>query len=125
MFPSFTDDTEEEIPKTYRGTSIDSKQEWWIILALNRLGKQFNYQWHVLGGRVRGGYIIDFYVYSAPRNFFIEYYGGYWHEGTMGSDDAFRERNIEHETGMQVFGIFEKDGATEQTIYNAVRKICV
>jgi hypothetical protein len=49
-----------------QGQAPDSKEEWWISKALDRLGLSYTYQYPVNGGRQRGGYLIDFVVHTVP-----------------------------------------------------------
>lgn len=66
--------------KPVQGIMPDSKEEYWCALALYRLKLDFIFQKHVMGGRTgRGGQVVDFWVYTAPKPTPIYIQGDYWH----------------------------------------------
>jgi hypothetical protein len=79
-----------------QGQAPDSKEEWWISKALDRLGLSYTYQYPVNGGRQRGGYLIDFVVHTVPLWTMIEPEGNHWHTGELGSDDKKRDADVEN-----------------------------
>jgi hypothetical protein len=89
------DKTEEEPIGLIQGQVPDSKQEWWISRALDRLRLPYTYQYPVNGGRVRGGYMIDFVVHTVPLYTMIEPIGNHWHTGELGADDKKRQADVE------------------------------
>lgn len=86
---------EEEPIGLIQGQVPDSKQEWWISRALDRLKLSYTYQYPVNGGRQRGGYIIDFVVHTVPLWTMIEPIGNHWHTGELGADDKKRQADVE------------------------------
>jgi hypothetical protein len=91
-----TEDREAEEPiGLIQGQVPDSKQEWWISKALDRLKLPYTYQYPVNGGRQRGGYMIDFIVHTVPLATMIEPIGNHWHTGELGADDKKRQADIE------------------------------
>lgn len=59
-----------------------SKLEWYIATALWRLKLSFLYQYPLNGGRfLRGGIVLDFYVYTTPLPTPLFAHGDYWHPG--------------------------------------------
>jgi hypothetical protein len=81
-----------------QGQVPDSKQEWWIARALDRLKIPYTYQYPVNGdGRQRGSYRIDFVVYTVPLATMIEPEGNHWHTGELGSDDKKRDADVEEQ----------------------------
>jgi len=78
-----------------QGQVADSKQEWWVAQALGRLGLPYDYQYPVQGGRTRGGYLVDFVVYTTPLATMIEPIGNHWHTGELGADDRKRQADVE------------------------------
>lgn len=78
-----------------QGQVPDSKQEWWVGSALNRLAIPWTYQFPVNGGRSRGGYLIDFVVHTDPLATMFEIEGNHWHTGELGADDKKRQADIE------------------------------
>lgn len=79
-----------------QGQVPDSKEEWWISKALDRIGLPYTYQFPVNGGRERGGYLIDFLVHTVPLATMVEPVGNHWHTGELGSDDKKRQADVEN-----------------------------
>lgn len=89
----FYEDPEDEIG-LIQGRLAGSKNEWYVSIALDRLGLDYRFQMPIGGGRMfRGGYILDFLVYTAPLPTPLEVLGTYWHGGTK-DDVTFRFANI-------------------------------
>ncbi len=79
----FKEPKDEEIIQPVQGQIPSSKEEYWVALALERLGIAFIYQYSISGGRsVRGGQVIDFLAYTVPLPTPIFVQGEYWHGGT-------------------------------------------
>lgn len=85
----------EEVIGLIQGQVPDSKEEWWIAKALNRLEMGYIYQYPVFGGRTRGGYMVDFVVNTVPLATMIEPEGNHWHTGELGADDRKRDADVE------------------------------
>lgn len=94
--PAREEKPEEEPIGLIQGQVPDSKEEWWIARALDRLKLPYTYQYPVNGGRARGGYLIDFLVHTAPLATMIEPEGNHWHTGELGSDDRKRDADVEN-----------------------------
>jgi hypothetical protein len=86
---------EEEPIGLIQGQTPDSKEEWWIARALDRLKLSYTYQYPVNGGRARGGYMIDFVVHTVPLWTMVEPIGNHWHTGELGADDKKRQADVE------------------------------
>jgi hypothetical protein len=86
---------EEEPIGLIQGQVPDSKEEWWIARALDRLKLSYTYQYPVNGGRARGGYMIDFVVHTVPLWTMVEPIGNHWHTGELGADDKKRQADVE------------------------------
>lgn len=92
-----TDEVPEDEPMgTIQGKVPDSKEEWWVSRALDRLGLPYTYQYPINGGRQRGGYMIDFLVHTVPLATMIEPVGNHWHTGELGADDKKRQADVEN-----------------------------
>jgi hypothetical protein len=87
---------EEEPIGLIQGMMPDSKEEWWISRALDRLKLSYTYQYPINGGRQRGGYLIDFLVHTVPLATIIEPIGNHWHTGELGADDKKRQADVEN-----------------------------
>ena len=108
-----------------QGQTPDSKQEWWVAKALNRIGIPYTYQYPVNGGRQRGGYMIDFLVQTVPLATMVEPVGNHWHTGELGADDKKRQADVE--TLMQdiartpIVNLWIPDMIDEDTVYQKLR----
>lgn len=57
-----------------------SSYEYNVARALESLGYGYIFQYEILGGRrLRGGYIIDFLVFTTPNSTAVFVNGDYWH----------------------------------------------
>jgi hypothetical protein len=119
------DKAPEEPMGLIQGQVPDSKEEWWIAKALNRIGVSYTYQYPVSGGRTRGGYLVDFVVNTTPLATMIEPIGNHWHTGELGSDDKKRQADVESE--MQSFcripivNLWIPDLMDEETVFQKLR----
>lgn len=69
--------------KPIQGMIPDSKEEYWVALALYRLHLDFEYQHQLFGGRkYKGGQVIDFWVFTVPLPTPIFVQGWYFHYAT-------------------------------------------
>lgn len=61
----------------------DSKEEYWVALALYKLHIDFVFQYQLFGGRkYKGGQVVDFWVYTMPLPTPILVQGWYFHYST-------------------------------------------
>ena len=61
----------------------DSKEEYWVALALYKLHIDFVFQYQLFGGRkYKGGQVVDFWVYTMPLPTPILVQGWYFHYAT-------------------------------------------
>ena len=66
-----------------QGMMPDSKEEYWVALALYRLKLDFEYQYQLFGGRrYKGGQVVDFWVKTVPLPTPILVQGYYFHYAT-------------------------------------------
>ena len=75
----------EPFPEVQRiqGIMPDSKEEYWVALALYRLHLDFEFQYQLFGGRkYKGGQVIDFWVFTVPLPTPIFVQGWYFHYAT-------------------------------------------
>lgn len=69
--------------KRVQGIMPDSKEEYWVALALYKLKIDFEFQYQLFGGRkYKGGQVIDFWVYTMPLPTPIFVQGWYFHYAT-------------------------------------------
>lgn len=66
-----------------QGIMPDSKEEYWVALALYKLHIDFVFQYQLFGGRkYKGGQVVDFWVYTMPLPTPILVQGWYFHYAT-------------------------------------------
>jgi hypothetical protein len=89
--------------RNIQGQQAQSIPEWFIAKALWKYKHVFIYQYAITNmSGVRGAYKVDFLVTStAPMSTPLEYFGDYWHEGQLGSEDQFRIIQINDAFGGQ------------------------
>ena len=69
--------------KPIQGMMPDSKEEYWVALALYKLKLDFEFQYQLFGGRkYKGGQVIDFWVFTQPLPTPIFVQGWYFHYAT-------------------------------------------
>jgi hypothetical protein len=109
-----------------QGQTPDSKEEWWIAKALNRLGISYTYQYPVQGGRTRGGYLVDFVVNTEPLATMIEPIGNHWHTGELGADDKKRQADVEAEMQsfcrIPILNLWIPDLFDEETVFQRLNQ---
>lgn len=61
----------------------DSKEEYWVALALWKLHIDFVFQYQLFGGRkYKGGQVVDFWIYTKPLPTPLLVQGWYFHYAT-------------------------------------------
>lgn len=110
-----------------QGQVPDSRQEWWVAKALNRIGIPYTYQYPIQGGRTRGGYLIDFVVQTVPLATMFEVEGNHWHTGELGADDKKRKADIEDimqdQARTPIESLWVPDLLDEDTVFMKLRSI--
>lgn len=84
------------LPKRYRIKGKKASDlEWRVYQALLRLGwadDDIDFQVPVLGGRLAGGLLLDFVVWTPAMPVIIEPNGDYWHTATIQKIEHDRAR---------------------------------
>ena len=82
--------------RNIQGQPAQSVPEWYIAKSLWKYKHTLIYQYAIMNvSGVRGAYKVDFLVTSTvPRSTPLEYFGGHWHEGQLGSEDRMRIMQI-------------------------------
>lgn len=66
-----------------QGIMPDSKEEYWVALALYKLHIDFVFQYQLFGGRkYKGGQVVDFWIYTMPLPTPLLVQGYYFHYAT-------------------------------------------
>ena len=109
-----------------QGKVADSKQEWWVAQALERLKLNYIYQYPINGGSTRGGYKVDFVVLTVPLATMVEPIGDHWHTGELGADD--RKRQVDVENAMRdiartpILNLWIPDLLDRETVFLKLRR---
>lgn len=113
-------ETEPEQIGLINGMTPDSKEEYWIALALWRLKLTFFYQFIVLGGRnVRGGLVLDFLVDVPPVWTPLVFNGEWWHRNE--SQERFNMALLQQEFGVEPVVIWGDEVPDKETTFQVVR----
>lgn len=117
-------DARDEPPFFIRGMKADSKEEWWVFLALERLaeasGLQWEYQVPVFGGRTRaGGNVVDFIVYTAGRVIWLDPMGRYFHTGR--NEDRLEMMDAARKKGAELLAWFTDETPTKEIMYTFLK----
>lgn len=69
--------------KPVQGIMPDSKEEYWVALALYKLHIDFVFQYQLFGGRkYKGGQVVDFWIHTMPLPTPLLVQGWYFHYAT-------------------------------------------
>jgi len=74
------------------GEPADSKEEWYISVALEWAGFDYSYQHQVGIPGTRGSQRLDFLVYTPGRWTILDVRGRYWHSGV--NEDEIEIRDV-------------------------------
>lgn len=108
------------------GKKVGSTIEWYVAIALVRLGWEFDVQVSYFGGRaVSGGMVLDFLVYTLPNPTPVFVQGAYWHSSSRGDVDALQVANLRRYFGGSLrspITLDEDDLLTPEMAYNTCYK---
>ena len=117
---------EENDIREVNGIMPGSKEEYWVALALRRLDLQFVFQMPISGGRsVRGGQVIDFFVYTVPIPTPVFVQGKYWHGGAKSASSQFKVQQAQRYFGGQAqppVEIWDEEIPDRETTYQVVKR---
>lgn len=111
----------EELPQI-QGKQPDSKEEYWVAMALERLRIKYLFQFDLVEPRIRGGITIDFLI-LFPFGIPMEIMGEYWHPGEMEASERFRQNEIENYFGQKVIYLWTLDLTDPETTYSKVKQV--
>jgi hypothetical protein len=81
---------EPPVEQMYIQNKKASAPEWRVGKALDRLGVKYQFQKSILGGRVPGGQVLDYYIYTVPLPTPLNVQGEYSHRLAKGYTDALK-----------------------------------
>ena len=100
--------------------------EYFVALALEKMGVRYKFQQDFLGGRqVKGGFVLDFLVLTVPLPTPVWVHGEYWHKGKQRAIDAFQEATIFWLLEGRILPavvLFGQDLQTEEMAYRTVKR---
>jgi len=135
MLPGFRDNPTGKAPKLddpaaqppffIKGEEADSRDEYWVSLALDRIeeltGWTWEYQVSVDGGRRRrGGQVLDFLLNTPGRKTIIDVRGKYWHTGSR--DDLRDVEDVARKRNWRLIGWFTDETPSKETVYQKLKK---
>lgn len=86
-----------------------------VYQALQKMGVEFQYQAAMYGGRLRGGTVIDFIVYTPPNPTALYVDGPYWHRKERGYEEAIIEENLKRD-GYRILRIVQDSETYEKAL---------
>lgn len=98
----------------------DSINEWYVSLALDKLGLDYNYQVALGMVGVRGSQSIDFVVYKPQGGIPVFVQGAHWHRLQTESEDELKQAAAEHRYKNKVVLLMEDETSTREKAYTAV-----
>ena len=111
-----------------QGIWPDSKEEYWVALALYRLKLDFKFQYNLFGGRkYKGGQVVDFWVKTVPLPTPIFVQGYYFHYATAekASISRFNIMYLESQLrgkAMKPVEIFDIEIPTPEDAYQVTKR---
>lgn len=104
-----------------QGIMPDSKNEYYVALALDKVGLDYRFQVPLGTFGVRGSQVIDFVVYNpTAKAVFVQ--GEYWHGRQTESEDTLKHAAAEKYYGRgNVIDLMGEETNTPEKAYQAVR----
>jgi hypothetical protein len=103
---------------------VDSINEYYVAMALDELGFEYQYQKYVGIPGVRGLIIIDFLVYTIPKPTPLFVHGTYWHTGKKKAESEFQIAALNQRmrgTWAEAVIIWENECESVEDAKNALR----
>ena len=115
-----------ESPGLIQGQMPKSLPEWWASLALDKLKLGYEFQYSVMGGySIRGGQIVDFFVYTVPLPTPVQIEGDYWHGGVKNAETQFKNAQLNRYFegyAQKVEEIWVEKSDDRESVFNKIRK---
>ncbi len=113
-------DAEPEIGLV-NGMVPDSKNEYFVSLALDKLSLDYMYQYALDGGSsVRGGQSIDFVVFN-PRPIPVFIQGEHWHTQSTVNEDILKQAAAEQHFGVRPVLLMGEETDTIEKAFKVVK----
>ena len=115
-------DAEDDVIGIVQGIIPDSKNEWFVSLALDKLEIDYMFQVSIGGGRgTRGGQVIDFLVF-IPKATPVFVQGAYWHSGKTENEDILKQAFAEAYYNVKPILLAENETDTKEKALQVVRE---
>lgn len=123
--PEILRDPKDEPPFFVRGRQADSKDEYWVALALDKIEKITGWTWEyqvpVFGGRERaGGNVIDFLVHTPGRRTILDPMGKPFHTGHR--EDRYQMERVARRMNCELIAWFTDQTRTREATYSFLRQ---
>lgn len=111
---------EDDVIGMVQGIMPGSKNEFYVALALEKLGIEFMFQFALYGGRsVRGGQVVDFVVFN-PKAIPVFIQGEYWHNKASENEDIMKQAAAEEYFKTKPVLLMGEETDTKDKAYQAV-----
>lgn len=118
---------ERNLPTVIQGKQVDSKEEARAAVALDMLGIGYEYQKSILGGkRVRGGTVVDFWLYTSPNPTPMYLTNKYWHNIRKQFEDmllVYKMRDMYKGQINDVLLVDDKDMSSVKKAYYRLKEL--
>lgn len=112
---------QDDVIGVVQGVVPDSKNEWYVALALDNLGIEYMFQYSIGGGRgIRGGQVVDFVVFN-PTAIPVFIQGEYWHNKASENEDLLKQAAAENYFRRQPILLSEEETSTKNKAYQTVK----
>lgn len=112
----------EDVIGIVQGTMPDSKNEWYVALALDKLNVEYMFQYTLFGGTsIRGGQIVDFVCFIPTATpVFIQ--GEYWHDRASETEDMLKQAAAEQYFKTKPILLMGEDTDEKDKAFQTVRR---
>jgi hypothetical protein len=110
-----------EVIGLVQGIMPQSIGEWRVAVGLSKVKLEFRYQVPLYGGRVAGGYVLDFLVY-APFPIPLEIFGEHWHRGELNGQERMKLEREKLIWGQDTIVFWFQDLQNQRETDRAIRK---
>lgn len=112
---------EEPVINIVQGVLPDSKNEYYVALALDKLKIEYIFQYQLGVAGMRGSQVIDFVVFNpSSKAVFVQ--GEYWHDTKSESEDTLKHAAAEQRFGRgNVIDLMGEETDTVEKALQAVR----
>jgi hypothetical protein len=112
----------EDVIGIVQGIMPDSKNEWYVALALDKLNIEYIFQYSLFGGTAfRGGQVVDFVVYN-PNAIPVFIQGEYWHDKKSETEDILKQAAAEAHFKTKPVLLMGEDTDEKDKAYATVRR---